>query len=359
MNMAKKRNKKKIGLVKTILITLLILIISIVGVYFSIKKLNSDTCKLMINSVIPIVNAKNVDSTNSNLASEFFTDGLSRCRTWISYYIPAISIVEASNNIVIEVDDVSQSEERLPIVESKIISDNRIKNDTTYSPDFNALLNQELSFEINKNLPSILIVHTHASESYTPTNQNSYLPSDPSRTEDTRFNMVRVGEEMTKELKKYGLNVIHDKTIHDYPSYTNSYKNTLTTIDEHLENNPSIQIVLDIHRDALQAADGTKTKLVTELNGEKVAQVLVLCGTNQAGLPNDHWEENLKFALKIQDKLDKFYPGLARPLSIRKERFNMHATNGSLILEIGTNGNTLEEALASIKYLAKCVAEVL
>lgn len=325
----------------------------------SIKTLNVDGCKLMINSVIPTINVTNDNNSNANFVSGFFGDGLLKCSRWISFYIPSISIVEASNDIVIEVEDVSQTQERLPIVESKIMSNNRIKNDTTYSPDFNALLNQSLSFEINKDLPSILIVHTHASESYTPTNQNSYLPSDPSRTEDIRFNMVRVGEEMTNELKKYGLNVIHDKTIHDYPSYTNSYKNTLSTIDKYIENNPSIQIVLDIHRDALQAEDGTKTKLVTEIDGEKVAQVLVLCGTNQAGLPNDHWEENLKFALKIQDKLDKLYPGFARPLSIRKERFNMHATNGSLILEIGTNGNTLEEALASIKYLAKCIAEVL
>lgn len=344
---------------KTIIYFLVAVVVCSFFIAFSVNKLNADTCKMMINSVIPTVCATNNDSTNSNFIANFFEDGLSGCRAWISYYIPSMSVVEASNSIVIEVEDASQTEERLPIVESKIISDNRIKNDTSYSPDFNSLLNQKLSFDINNDMPSILIVHTHASESYTPTNQNSYLPSDPSRTEDTRFNMVRVGEEMTKELKKYGLNVIHDKTIHDYPSYTNSYKNTLTTIEKHLENNPSIQIVLDMHRDALQAADGTKTKLVTEINGEKVAQVLVLCGTNQAGLPNDHWEENLKFALKIQDRLDKFYPGLARPLSIRKERFNMHATKGSLILEIGTNGNTLEEALASIKYLAKCIAEVL
>lgn len=322
---------------------------------FSINRLDVNVCRTIINSVIPTFST---DVINRDISSLFETSIL-KCRTWISYYIPSISVVEASNEIVIEVEEVSATEERLPIVESKIISDNRIKNDTTYSPDFNMLLNQELSFKTNKELPSVLVVHTHGSESYTPTNQNSYLPSDPSRTEDTRFNMIRVGEEMTKELKKYGLNVIHDKTIHDYPSYTNSYKNTLSTIENHLEKNPSIQVVLDIHRDAIQAQDGTKTKLVTDINGEKVAQVLVLCGTNQAGLPNDHWEENLKFALKIQDKLDKFYPGFARPLSIRKERFNMHATNGSLILEIGTNGNTLEEALGSIKYLARCIAEVL
>ena len=312
-------------------------------------------CKHIIKNTIPFVSVYTENETENIILK----DKILKSKLWIMSCIPSISVVEASTDIEIEVEDTGKDVQRLPIVESKIISESRIKNDTSYTPDFNALLNQSLSFEINNSKPSILIVHTHGSESYTPSNQNSYLPSDPSRTEDTRFNMIRVGEEMTKELKKYGLNVIHDKTIHDYPSYANSYKNTLLTIEQHLNANPSIQIVLDVHRDALESPDGTKTKLVTEINGEKVGQVLVLCGTNQAGLPNDHWEENLKFALKIQDKLDKFYPGLARPLGIRKERFNMHATSGSLILEIGTNGNTLEEALASIKYLAKCIAEVI
>ncbi len=327
--------------------------------YFSISNLSTGILKYMINGVIP---SANVNTYNGNVINDLSDSLLGfdilNKKTWLNVFLPAIATAKIPEKIEIIVEDVPVEEKRLPIVESKVISENRIKNETSYTPDFEYLLNQPLGFS-KENKPSILIVHTHASESYTPTNENSYLPSDPSRTEDTRFNMIRVGEEMKKELASYGLNVIHDKTIHDYPSYTNSYKNTLVTIEKHLIENPSIQIVLDIHRDALQAEDGTKTKLVANVEGEKVAQVLVLCGTNQAGLPNDHWEENLKFALKIQNELDNLYPGFARPLNLRKERFNMHATTGSLILEIGTNGNTLEEALASIKYLAKCIANVL
>ena len=105
-------------------------------------------------------------------------------------------------------------------------------------------------------------------------------------------------------------------------------------------------------------ADGSKLKFSSEIEGENVSQLMIVCGTNQAGLENDTWQENLKFALKLQSYMENNYPGLARPLNLRQERFNTHTTYGSLIIEVGASGNTLKEALNSTKYLAKTINEV-
>lgn len=247
-------------------------------------------------------------------------------------------------------------EKTFPIVPTINKSDNlSIKNETTYQLDKNMLVTAPLSFRS----PEILIVHTHASEAYSESDESYYNENETNRTTDTNYNVVRVGEELANELIKYGMRVTHAKEINDYPSYNQSYKKTLEVINNNLINNPNIQIVLDIHRDAVIKNDGTKYKFLTEINGEKVAQLMIVCGTNQAGLSNDTWQENLKFALKLQKYMETNFPGLARPLNLRQERFNTHATLGSIIIEVGTSGNTLNEALNSIKYLAKTIKEVL
>lgn len=251
-----------------------------------------------------------------------------------------------------------QEQQRLPIEESQNPAANlKLKNETTYQVDTQALLDAPLSFQLQGSGPHVLIVHTHASESYSPTDQNFYLPSDPSRTEDTNFNVVRVGDELEQQLKQRGVKVIHARDINDYPSYNESYKKTLGVIEWYLQNYPSIQMVFDVHRDAVVKADGAKVKFTADIDGKKMAQVMLVCGTDQGGLQNDAWQENLKFALKLQNTLETKYPGLARPLNLRKERFNLHATHGSVIMEIGTHGNTLEEAIAAMPYLAQAVAD--
>ena len=130
-------------------------------------------------------------------------------------------------------------------------------------------------------------------------------------------------------------------------------------INYYLKQNKNIQIVIDIHRDSVIRTDGTKLKFLSEINGVKAAQVMIVCGTNQAGLENDSWQEKLKFALKIQNFLENNYPGFARPLNLRQERFNTHATQGSMIIEVGSGGNTLDEALNSVKFLSNAINEVL
>jgi len=212
---------------------------------------------------------------------------------------------------------------------------------------------------LNKKGPQILIVHTHTSESYAPSNKNYYLPTDPDRTQDMNFNVVKVGEEMTKTLKGMGINVIHDKTVHDYPSYNGSYKSSLATVQKNLEKYPSIKVVIDVHRDAMITADKTKLKLCTTIDGKKTAQIMIVTGTDQGGLTHPSWRENLKFAIKLQSRFSKMYPTLARPINLARERYNMHTTTASLILEVGSNGNTLEEAINGGTYAAKALGAFL
>ena len=106
-------------------------------------------------------------------------------------------------------------------------------------------------------------------------------------------------------------------------------------------------------------ADGTKVKFTADIDGEKVSQVMLVCGSDGLGLEHPHWQYNLSLALKIQNYLNETYPGLMRPVNLRKERFNMHKTQGSLILEFGTHGNTLDEALGAVKYIADGIEAVL
>ena len=233
-----------------------------------------------------------------------------------------------------------------------------VNNETNFQIDINELLKEELSIK-KKDGPLVLIVHTHTTESYTESGKSSYSANESTRTQDKNYNVVRVGEAIKEQLVQNGIKTIHDTTINDYPSYNGSYKKTLGIIEEYLKKYPSIQVVLDVHRDGMTKQDGTKMKVCAQVNGENAAQVMVLCGSSEGGLKHENWRENLKLGLRIQEQMTKAYPGLARPLQLVKERYNQHATNGSLILEVGTDGNTLEEALVCAKYTGIAIAKVL
>ena len=232
-----------------------------------------------------------------------------------------------------------------------------VKNKSKYTPDFQTLLETPLKFSAATGA-AVLIIHTHGSEAYNPAGEDIYVASDPSRTEDTRFNVVRVGDELERVLTERGVTVIHDRELYDYPSYNGSYDRSLASIKAHLKENPEIKVVIDLHRDALEG-DGKLYKTVAGVGEEPCAQVMLICGSDSSGLKHPNWRENLTFALKIQHKMVTDYPTLARPLKISQYRYNQHATTGSLIAEIGTNGNTLREALAAARYFGACLAQVL
>ena len=220
-----------------------------------------------------------------------------------------------------------------------------VNNDTRHTIDIPALLAQPSKLTPTADGPQVLIIHSHGSESFLPDERDFYIPTDIERTEDTRYNVVRLGDEITARLEELGLTVVHDRSIHDFPSYRGSYGNSLKSIQSFVEQYPTIQVVLDIHRDSVSQADGTMFKPVCESVYGKTAQLMFVAGSDDMGLPHDNWRDNLSFAAKLQSRLLEACPTLMRPIHLREERFNQHATPGSLILEIGAAGNSLTEAM--------------
>lgn len=223
-----------------------------------------------------------------------------------------------------------------------------------YRPDLQALLLSPLEWELKKDVPTVLIVHTHATESYAGLPTGAYSGNGDYRSLDPRYNMIAVGEEIARVLTAGGIQVIHDRTLHDYPSYNASYGNARQTIQKHLEAHPEICMVLDIHRDASDGADGQLTTSGT-VDGQKSTQVMLVAGTDTAGNYFPDWESNLGLALKLTALMEQEDPGLTRPVTLREHRFNMDLTPGSLIVEVGAAGDRLEEALLAANAFARAV----
>lgn len=206
--------------------------------------------------------------------------------------------------------------------------------------------------------PQILILHTHGSEAYTPDRYDQYEESDSYRTEDLNYNVVRVGDELAAALEAQGLSVLHDREIYDYPSYTGSYSRSGAAVEEYLAQYPDIAVVIDLHRDALGDGDVTY-KTMAELDGQTSSQLMMLVGTGEGGLSHPNWEQNLRLALYLQQAVNAKYPTLARPISVTQERYNQQLTTGSMILEVGSSGNTLQEALTAVRLYADAVGPAL
>ena len=244
------------------------------------------------------------------------------------------------------------------VLETTIEGGMRIKNETKYWVSATELLAQGTQIRLPAGQPQILIIHTHASEAYTQAGLDRYTPSDLNRTEDTQFNIVRIGDELSDILSAAGLQVIHDRGIYDYPSYTGSYTRSGEAIEQYLESWPSIRIVFDIHRDAL-GSDGVVYKTMAEEEGTVASQVMLLIGTDESGLAHPNWRENLALALYLQNAVNSGNPTLMRPIALVPQRYNQHLTPGSLILEVGSSGNTLREALAAIRLFGAAAAPAL
>lgn len=206
--------------------------------------------------------------------------------------------------------------------------------------------------------PQVLIIHTHATESYTMPAGSEYEASDTFRTTDTRCNMVRIGDEMEQVLTAAGIGIVHDRSLYDYPSYSGSYDRSLKAIEGYLEKYPTISFVLDVHRDAVQDANGNQFKLLCG-EDKNAAQLEFVIGSNGGGLSHDLWRENLKLACAVQETLHADYPTLMRPITVRNSRYNQFKTTGSLLVEVGTAGNSLEEAVNGARLFAAGFAKTI
>lgn len=205
----------------------------------------------------------------------------------------------------------------------------KIKNESKYqlTPEIlapNCVIN---------NKKDILLFHTHTCESYTASPNYNYTMTGTYRTTDLNYSVSRVGDELEKYLKTYGYNVIHDKTYHDYPAYSGSYNRSIKTVQNILSKNSTLETVFDVHRDAIGSNSNYAPKV--KIGEEYAAQIMFVMGTDGGGLNHPNWQQNLKFAVKIQEKANEMYPGLFRPIILRNSRYNQNLTNKAGIIEVG------------------------
>ena len=233
-----------------------------------------------------------------------------------------------------------------------------IYNHTDYTVDIPALIENAPRLSAAGEDPKVLIYHSHACESYTMDGTDIYESSGDHRTLDTNYNMVRVGEEMKAVFEAAGIGVVHDTTLYDYPSYNDAYNRSVEGVAENLKKYPSLVLVLDVHRDALVATDGTIYKAVAG-TVDNCAQVMMLIGTDATGQVHPNWKVNLALALSIQQALANKWSTLARPLVLRPTRFNQHLSTGTILVEVGTHGNTLQEAITAARLYARTVVELM
>ena len=219
---------------------------------------------------------------------------------------------------------------------------------STETPDIPALLAAPLEWNLRAEEPTVLILHTHTTESYTRETE-SYRESSAWRTADEGYNMVSVGDTVAAILEESGISVIHDRTLYDYPSYSGSYTRARKAIEDYVNQNPGILLILDLHRDA--AGEGrNQMRTSAVVDGERSAQLMLVMGTNY-----ETYEENLSLALKLHAQLESQCPGITRPLQLRAARFNQDLCPGALLVEVGAAGNTHPEARRAAEQLAKAI----
>ena len=208
----------------------------------------------------------------------------------------------------------------------------------------------------------VLIMHTHTTESYEPYDRDYYDKNYSARTLDEEYNMVRVGNSLAKALSENGIGVVHDTTVHDYPSYNGSYERSAETVKGWLEKYPTVKVVIDLHRDAVERTVSGKTvrvKPTTEIDGKKAAQLMIIagCDDGEMGMPN--WKENLRFGAALQNQLETDYKSITRPLMFDYRKYNQDLTTGSILVEVGGHANSLDEAVYSAELLGRSLARLL
>ncbi len=312
-----------------------------------IKSEEEENPNVLIENILGVELAKIKEIEQTQIIEEDQTENL------------ATENIEQNTKIENETQENTETntQERLENVETQIVTQNpisesfnseingvKIKNETSF--DISNIM--ETALEINKN--NILIFHTHTCESYTPSEKYQYQQTGNFRTTDLNYTVARVGDELSNYLLGFGFNVYHDKTYHDYPAYSGSYNRSLATVQNALKTNPS-DIIIDLHRDAIGSISNYDPSV--KIGEDVAAQVMFVIGTNGGGLNHPNWKQNLKFAIEVQQKANEMYPGLFKPIILRNSRYNQHLGKAACIIEVGATGNTLDQCLNSMKYLAK------
>ena len=226
-----------------------------------------------------------------------------------------------------------------------------VQVNTSWEVDTLSLLQQPLPWQLKGESPTVLILHTHGTESYEA--DGTYQETSPYRTLDMEHNMVSVGDRVAEILEAGGIRVIHDRNLHDYPAYNDAYANARLSVSQVLEENPSICLVLDLHRDAAEDENGNQKRSAVTVEGEACARLMMVMGSDKGNLSFPHWEQNLALAVKLQACLEQKYEGLCKPIQLVTSRYNQDLSTGALLVEVGTAGNTHREALAAAEHLAE------
>lgn len=237
----------------------------------------------------------------------------------------------------------------------------QIRNCTELSPEFVAAecsKPSNISIELYSDKPQVLIVHTHTSESYEPYEKDWYDSSYTCRSYDAANSVVSVGNAIAEELAANGINVIHDCTLHD-EVYTGAYLRSLATTENALSRYPSVKVVLDIHRDAIEYQDGTRVSAVTEIEGRKAAQVMIISAADDGNYDIPDYLENLHFASELQQSMESRYSGLTRPVLFQYCQYNQQISTGALLIEVGSHGNSIEQAVYSGQLIGSALSELL
>ena len=237
----------------------------------------------------------------------------------------------------------------------------KVKNTNKTKINIEKLLSQKADLSVDRKKPCVLIFHTHTTETYQLFERNWYPTDNVTRSEDSGRNMVRIGDAICEELENNGFKTVHDTEIHDR-RYSGAYDRSRAAAVEYMKKDTSIQVVLDIHRDAVQRTDGTKIRPFAEINGKRAAQVMIISGCQEEGngIENfEDWQQNLVFALQLQKKMEESYPGLARPIFFCPRDYNMNLTHCSLLIEVGSDSNTLEEAEYSGRLIGSSLSKLL
>ena len=325
----------------------------------------------ILNKTIPGIGQ--INGTDMILSETTYSETGSVVQFLLAYQLPAMKALSPldPNNSDNPPVEIAQNTETTPEVShadtnvtTEVIPNNvpnkytddyngvEIKNGTNYNLTEDILNCDNLDF----NKKDIMIFHTHTCESYTPTEQYSYEETGTFRSTDLNYSVVKVGDVLTEQLQSYGFNVVHDKTYHDYPAYSGSYGRSEATVKNLLNSHAGTDIIIDLHRDAI---GDTSYAPSVKIGDEVVSQLMFVIGTDGGGLEHPNWKENLKFAIKVQEKANELYPGLFRPILLRNSRYNQQLGKAACIIEVGATGNTLEQSMGSMKYLSKILDEVL
>lgn len=324
--------------------------------YISVKGL-SVSSNILIQTQTPIIDNANISQTISNQLISVPEQPSAQNSTSSTENVSESVVVSATGTVQGKIIERFIS----PYTANTSYDNVYLKNNTSLNIDIKDYVNGSLGYKIEKNsTPQVLILHTHATESYIRHNESYYTQNDTARTTDNAYNMVSLGKIISDKLNSAGIVTLHDTTQHDNPSYNESYSRAANTICSYLKKYPSIKIVIDLHRDALAANDTDKVKVTTEIDGKKAAQIMLVMGSQSGNVKNfPNWKENLKLATKLQKTVEDMYPSLARAIHFMPKNYNESLTTGSMLIEIGTDGNSLEEAKYSAELLSNALISLL